>query len=308
MKQRAFDVLGNIAIVNFPRGWKNGRHGRAPNQVGLKENLRKRFLLEAKQKFANKILKENKSIKTILEKKGKIKGRLRKLTTIYVAGEKTKEVLYRENGCVFRFNIDNTYFSPRLSNERKEIAGSVKKNDLVLVMFAGVGPFSIVIGKNSPAKKIYSNEINREANKYCKLNIELNKLKDKVEIVPGDVKRVVGKLKKMSDFGQGVKKKSSFRASRKEREENKGLPRFDVIVMPRPQLKETFLKEAFKLSKKGTKIFYYDFCDADKIDEVKDKIKNEAKKCKKKIRILKTKTAGEIAPYRVRVRVDFMII
>ena len=95
MKQKAFDVLGNIAIVKFP------------------EDLR----VIDKKKFANKILKENKSIKTVLEKTGKIKGRLRKLTTKYIAGEKTKEVLYRENGCVFRFNIDNTYFSPRLSNE-----------------------------------------------------------------------------------------------------------------------------------------------------------------------------------------------
>ena len=40
-------------------------------------------------------------------------------------------------------------------------------------------------------------------------------LKQRVELVSGDVKRVVGKLK-------GAK--------------------FDVIVMPRPQLKDTFLK------------------------------------------------------------------
>ncbi|MEK6757661.1 MAG: hypothetical protein AABX88_00895, partial [Nanoarchaeota archaeon] len=153
------------------------------------------------------------------------------------------------------------------------------KGDSVLVMFAGVAPFSIVIAKNSKAM-VFSNEINREANKYGKLNVELNKVKNRVIFLDGDIKRIVKKIKE----------------------------KMDVIVMPRPQLKDSFLKEAFSLSKKGTRIFYYDFCDADKIDEVKDKIKNEAKKCKKKIRILKTKTAGEIAPYRVRVRVDFMII
>ena len=95
-KLRAFDVLGNIAIVNFPKESK----------------------LKDKKKFAEKILKQ-KPIKTVLEKQGKVKGRLRKIQTKYLAGEKTKEVLYRENNCVFRFNIDSTYFSPRLSNERK---------------------------------------------------------------------------------------------------------------------------------------------------------------------------------------------
>ena len=260
-KIRAFDVLGNLAIVNFP----------------------KEFKVKDKKIFGEKLIKENKAIKTVLEKEGKIKGRLRKLTTKHIVGEKTKEVLYRENNCVFRFNVDNTYFSPRLSNERKEVASLIKNNANVLVMFAGVSPFSIVIGKNSKAKKVYSNELNRLANKYAEQNIELNKLKGKVELVPGDVKKV---SKKLSD------KKASF----------------DVIVMARPQLKDSFLDSAFSLSKKGTIIFYYDFCDEDKVGEVKQMILDEAKKSKKKIKILKVKKAGEIAPYRVRIRFDLKVM
>ncbi len=260
MKHRAFNILGNVAVVNFSDETKASE----------------------KKKFADKILKENLSVKTVLEKSGKFSGRLRKMKTKFLAGEKIKEVLYKENGCVFRFNIDSTYFSPRLSNERKEIASKIKKDDEVLVMFAGVSPYSIVIAKNSKAKKVYSNEINREANKYAKLNIELNSLKDKVELIPGDMKKVTDNLKKQ----------------KKE---------FDVIVMPRPQLKETFLKQAFMLSKKGTRIFYYDFCKIGEEKEIIDKIKEEAKKAKKKIKILRKKKAGEIAPFKVRLRVDFVI-
>src|SRR6056297_2740259 len=132
--QRSFSVLGNIAIVNFPLEMKKSE----------------------KIKFAKKILKENKSVDTVLEKSGKFKGRLRKQETKFVAGIKNKEVLYRENNCVFRFDVDETYFSPRLSNERKEVSGLIGKGDKVLVMCAGVGPFSIVIAKNSFAKKVYS--------------------------------------------------------------------------------------------------------------------------------------------------------
>ena len=260
MKQRSYDMLGNIAVVNFPKLIKQTE----------------------KKKFAEKLLKEQKNIKTVLEKTGKIKGRLRKLTTKYIAGEKTKEVLYHENGCAFRFNIDSTYFSPRLSNERKEIASKIKKGENVLVMFSGVAPLPIVIAKNSKAKKIVSVEINKEANKYAELNVELNKVKNKVEIVQGDIIKIAKKF---------------------EREKIK----FDVIAMPRPQLKENFLKEAFMLSKKGTKIFYYDFSLISEMNLVIDKIKNGAKKYKKKIKILRTKIAGEIAPYKARVRIDFVV-
>ena len=255
--KKSFNILGSIALVNFSK----------------EDNL------SDKRKFAQEILKKNKSVKTVLEKSRNFSGRLRKMKTRHLAGEKNKEVLYKENNCVFRFNIDSTYFSPRLSNERKEVAKIVKKDDEVLVMFAGVAPFSIVIAKNSKAKKIYSNEINREANKYAKLNLELNKVKDKVELVSGDIKKVAKKLNK----------------------------KFDVIVMPRPNLKDSFLEQTFMLSKKGTKIIYYGFCKIEDKEKIVEEIKTEAKKAKKKIRILRKKDAGEIAPYKVRFRVDFVV-
>jgi tRNA (guanine37-N1)-methyltransferase len=254
-------MLGNVVIVNFARGTKNAD----------------------KKKFAIEILNKNKFIKTVLEKSGKFSGRLRKMQTKHIAGERNKEVLYKENNCSFRFNIDTTYFSPRLSNERKEIASFIKKNSEVLVMFAGVGPFSIVIAKNSKPKKVYSNEINREANKYAELNAEINGVKSKIEFVNGDIKKVVFRLKK-----QGKK--------------------FDFIVMPRPNLRESFLEQAFMLSKKGTKVYYYDFCKTDETNLIVEKIKNQAEKFKKKVKILKVKSAGETAPYKIRVRVDFMVL
>src|SRR3989344_7993328 len=173
MKQASFDILGNIALFKFQKGVSS----------------------KAKREFARKLLKKQSSVKTVLEKTGRFKGRLRKQTTKYIAGEKTKEALYKENGCVFRFNVDSCYFSPRLSNEREEVSKMVKKGDEVLVMFAGVAPYPIVIAKNSRAKVVYSNEINRDANKYAEMNIGLNKLKGRVVLFPGDIKRVVKKQK-----------------------------------------------------------------------------------------------------------------
>jgi tRNA (guanine37-N1)-methyltransferase len=258
---RSFNILGNVAIVNFS------------------DNIK----ASEKKKFADEILEKNKFIKTVLEKSGKFHGRLRKMQTKHLAGEKNKEVLYKENNCSFRFNVDTTYFSPRLSNERKEIASFIKKDSGVLVMFAGVAPFSIVLAKNSNPKKVYSNEINREANKYAELNAEINGVKNKIKFVNGDIKKVALKLK------------------------NEG-KKFDFIVMPRPNLKESFLEQAFILSKKGTIIYYYDFCKADETNLIVNKIKKQADKFKKKIKILKVKSAGETAPYKIRVRVDFQVL
>jgi tRNA (guanine37-N1)-methyltransferase len=235
MKQRAFSTLGSVAIVNFPFDTKE----------------------KEKKNFAKEILEKNNSIKTVLEKSHKFSGRLRKQKTRWVLGEKTKEVMYKENGCEFRFNVDETYFSPRLANERNEISKLMKKDEEVLVMCAGVGPFSIVIAKNSPVKIVYSNEINRKANEYGEENIIRNKLQDKVILVPGDIKKVAPKLKE-----KGKK--------------------FDVIVMGRPQLTDTFLEEAFILSKPGTRIYYYDFCLEEEKEKILEKVKEEAKTFGKK--------------------------
>ena len=249
-----YDVIGNIAILKFPE---------------KTENIKKK-------KIAFELLKKQKNIKTVLEKVDKVKGRLRTIKTRFLAGKNTRETIHKESGCLFKLDVEKCYFSPRLSGERAEIVKKIKSKDKVLVMFSGIAPFSIVIAKLSGARKIVSIELGEFCCKYARENILLNKTNN-VEIIQGDVKKVVSKLKE----------------------------KFDKIVMPRPQLKETFLKQAFSVSKKGTIIFYYDFGKEEK--EILEKIGKEAGKYKKRIKILGIKKAGDIAPYKYRFRVDFKI-
>ncbi len=252
-----FDLLGQVAIINFHE----------------KKNLKK------KKEIAKNLIIKHKNIKTVLEKVERIKGRLRKPTTKYLAGRKIKEVMYKENNCVFKFNIDETYFSPRLSNERKEIAKKIKKKDKVLVMFAGVAPYSIVIAKLRKPLIVYSIELNKKASKYAEENVRLNKVGDKVKVIQGDVKRIISKLNM----------------------------KFDVIVMPRPQLKESFLQQSFAVAKRGTRIFYYGFAKQGDEKKILEQIETEAKKAKKRIKIKKVKKAGNIAPYKFRWRIEFVV-
>ena len=241
--------------------------------VVLKQNKLKK---KEKLKLAKELLKRP-SIKTVVEKKDKIKGRLRTFKTKFIAGEKNLEVLHKENSCKFRLNVESCYFSPRLSGERKEIASLVKKKDRVLVMFAGVGPFSVLIAKK--VKEVVAIELSKACSKYAGVNVKLNKLNN-LEVIQGDVKKKI----------------------------NKKFGKFSVIVMPRPNLKESFLKEAFSVSKKGTKIYYYCFGHVDELGNLIKEVHEKAKESKKKIKILKIKKAGDIAPYKFRYRVDVEVM
>lgn len=259
--QRSFDYFGNVAVIKFSD---------------------KSLTRKTKVDFAKDLMKRQSAITTVLEKTGKFKGRLRTMETTHLAGEKTKEVLYKENGCSFRFNLDTTYFSPRLASERQELASLLKPTDEVLVMFAGVAPFSIVLAKQGKPKRLVSNEINRVANQYAKQNVVMNKVQDIVEIFPGDAKKAMPKLHTRGD-------------------------RFDVIVMARPQLKDTFLEQALLVAKKGTLVYYYDFCHVDEVETIVQKVSAEVARCGRSIRVLQTKLAGAIAPYHYRVRMDFVV-
>jgi len=314
------DIVGNIAILKFDRD----------------------VSVSKKKKVAEDFLKEHKSVRTVLEKVGKFSGRLRTHKTKFVAGEKNKEALYKENGCEFRFNVDSCYFSGRLSSDRKEIASKVKKKENVLVMFGGVGPYAITIGKTNKPKRVFSVELGRECNKYAKINVKRNKLESFVEVVQGDVRKKVPLLKEnahRTEFHGATKSKtlssqrtqddfvgltkSKTLSSQRTQDDFVGLTKsktlssqrtqddfvgFDRIVMSRPQLKDSFLDVAFKVIKKEGIIHYYGFYQEKDILELKSLIKSEAKKAKKKIRIQRIKKVGDIGPYRFRWRVDFKVL
>ena len=254
------DIIGDIAILKFPR--------------------RKPWLI--KKLKARRFLKEHKTIKTVLEKIEGFSGKLRTLKTKHLAGIKTKEATYKENNCTFKYNIDESYFSPRLSNERKLIADEVvklskKKGTKILIMFAGISPYPIVIAKKLKQSKkqatMISNELNKKANIYGRKNIILNKLQNNIILIGGDAKKLPTKLKE----------------------------KFEIILMPRPNLEDTFLKTALKLSKKGTIIFYHGFgTKKDVLDEIKKHTGN-------KIGKISIRKAGDIGPYKYRWQTKFKV-
>ena len=245
----SYDVVGNIAIL--PEDTKS------PNQV------------------AKSLLKTFKHIETIAIKTKIHSGKFRLQKTKILAGKKTKTALHKENNCFFKLNIDQTYFSPRLSTERLRISKLVKNNESILVMFSGIAIYPITISKHSKAKEIYAVEINPKAVEFAAENLKLNKINN-VKLYSGDARSIVPKLKL----------------------------KFDRIIMPLPGSAHEFLDVALeKLKPKGV-IHMYDF---ESKEDIPKKSIEKIKKYLKKPKILNVQKVGQYSPRKYRVCVDFKI-
>ena len=254
----SFDVVGDIMIfAEFPKE------------------------LVKKEKIVGRIILENyHQIKTILKKTKKYSGKYRTPTLKVVAGEKRKETTCRENNVLIKLDVEKVYFSPRMANERTRIAGLVKPNESVLVMFSGSGVYPLVIAKNSKCKETYGVEINPTGHKYALENVKKNKLEGKVRLFKGDVMKIVPKLKK----------------------------KFDRILMPLPKGAEKYLGVALKCAKKNSTVHFYDFLDEKESFKAEEKIKNACNKAKRKCRILNAVKCGQYSPGFYRFCIDFFVI
>jgi len=186
---KSYDIIGHIAIIEFDR-FKN---------ISYKEAI------GYKRKFAKALLITNKTVKSIYEKKGRVKGKFRLRNLKLLRGKDQPHTIYKENNCIFNLNVKKTYFSPRLAYERKRLVDyDIKDHEVIIDMFAGVGPYSIQIAKDHDVE-VYSFDINPIAYKYLKKNILLNKMKGKVYAFNINAKSL---LKSTNTLGNELKHKA----------------------------------------------------------------------------------------------------
>jgi len=167
---RAIDIVGKVAIVEIP-----------PE------------LEEHKRTVGEAILKAHKQIQTVLAKMSAVRGTKRLREYEVIAGSGETETVHREHGCIYHLDVRKVYFSPRLSFEHKRVASQVKANETVIDMFAGVGPFSILIAKMHKDVKVYAIDVNPDAVRYLERNAIANSVLDRVIPILGDAKKVIPK-------------------------------------------------------------------------------------------------------------------
>ncbi len=166
----SFDVIGDVAVIEFP-----------PE------------LSEYERVVAAGILKVHKNVNTVFAKAGPVSGDDRIRPLRHLAGENRTITVHKEFGCRFKVDLARTYFSPRLSTEHQRIASMVKPEECVVDMFAGVGPFSILIAKRLQKVEVHAIDSNPEATRLIEENVRLNKPKGVVKTWAGDARIVVEK-------------------------------------------------------------------------------------------------------------------
>ena len=251
---RSYDVIGGIAVVQ------------------LREELGPHV-----KEIAESVKRLNRSVETVLVKRGPISTRYRVGKFEVAAGSGKTVTRYRENGCVFELDVRRVFFSPRLSGERLRVARQVRSGETVADVFAGVGPYSILIAKMGKAKCVHASELNPEAFHYLKRNVALNKVDDLVHQYSGDARQVF----------------SSRPAS------------MDRVVMNLPHGATDYLDVALALLGRGGVIHFYGFGRGEKaVEEVSKVFETRCKELKRRVWIIRSKKLKEVAPRTWTVSVD----
>ncbi|MDI6884021.1 MAG: class I SAM-dependent methyltransferase family protein [Hadesarchaea archaeon] len=168
---RAFDVIGDIAVVKLPEK-----------------------LLSKKHLIGQALMQVHRHVRTVLNQTAPVRGEFRTRELEVIAGEPRTETVYQEGGCIFKVDLAKAYFSPRLATERLRVAKLVRLGEVVTNLFAGVGSYSIIIARHSKAARVYSIDKNPAAFEYMRENIRINKVGDRVVPILGDAREVVEKM------------------------------------------------------------------------------------------------------------------
>ena len=257
---RALDIVGDIAIVEIP-----------PE------------LEQHKEVVGEAILKTHKNVHVILSKAGKVSGTYRLRDFEFVAGEQRTYTIYKENGCTYHIDVAKAYFSPRLSHERERVASLVQEGETVADLFAGVGPFAILIAKSRKAAKVFAVDINPEAVDMQRKNAYTNRVENTLVSIVGDTRKIV---------------------------EEKLTGVADRVIMNLPETSFYFVDVACRVVKpEGGVIHFYGFVRSpDTLENMKTRFTEAVEKTGRKVeKFIVTKAVRETAPYECQAVLDAKI-
>lgn len=218
----AFDTLGDISIVRLPDEL-------LPYAKEVGDALRSAFP----------------RLRSVFLDHGVV-GEFRVLDLEVISGEDVSETVHTEYGLRFKVDPRKAYFNPRLSNERRRIASLVRDGETVVDMFSGVGPFAIMIAKLSRPGVVYAVDLNPEAVRLMRENVELNRVRGVVPL-EGDARQWVFDL-----------------------------PCADRVVMNLPHSAIDFFADALTRLKMGGVMHLYHICDRNDLPQVMEDLKQKA--------------------------------
>ncbi|WP_297465161.1 class I SAM-dependent methyltransferase family protein [Thermococcus sp.] len=248
----SFDIIGDIAIIELPEE-----------------------LMPCGRAIGEAILKVHRHIKAVFAKGGKVEGEYRVRELIHLAGENRTVTIHRENGIRLRIDVARVYFSPRLATERMRVFERAQPGEIVFDMFAGVGPYSILLAKK--ARLVFAVDLNPWAVCYLEKNVRLNRVNNVIPIL-GDVRKVAGKIKA------------------------------DRVIMNLPKFADRFLREAMLSVRPGGTIHYYGFGpEEDLYSEHEAMIRAIARELGLTVEFLDRRKVRPYAPRQFNIAIDFSV-
>ena len=254
----AFDTVGSIAIMDVP------------TELEQKERL-----------IGTQILLRNRHLTTVLAKVGGHQGVYRTQRMRVIAGADTRETTVIENGVRLKVNVEEAYYSVRMSTERRRILEQIRPGERILCLFSGVGPYPITFAKHSQASTIVGIEINPKAHELAVENAALNRVVN-VRLLCGDAHDVVTKL---ADQGE----------------------QFDRVTMPLPHTALEFIPDALRVSRPGTVIHCYGFYPEGQFTSAIPKLEEEFARAGAKLATWRITRVGQQAPRVWRICVDAVV-
>jgi tRNA (guanine37-N1)-methyltransferase len=253
----SYEVIGDIALLEDP-------------------DLDK----EKASKIADALLQTQPNIKTVLKPLTPVIGEFRTREFELIAGEPKTETVHREYGCRYKVDLARAYFTPRLSTERARILSWIKEGETVVDMFAGVGPYSILLAKSKKPSKVIAIDKNPDAVHYLKENIILNSVKN-IEAIEGDAREEAKKFAGTADH----------------------------VIMNLPHNAYEFIDSAVLLTKPGGIIHYYGITPEDDLFESSIKLIAEAaERAGRQIEVLEKRIVRSYAPYQYNICIEVRII
>ena len=185
-------------------------------------------------------------VKSVCNKFGEITGTFREPQIEVLAGSEDTVVTHVEHGIRYRFDIRKVMFAKGNLSERVRYPKQIKDGEVIVDMFAGLGYFSLAMGKLSNPEKIYSIELNPVSFGFLEENIRLNHI-SRIEAFNGDNREIIDSLVK-----KGVK-----------------VDRVLMGYLPPPK---EFLPWALKIVKSGGIVHYEDILNVNNVEEESEKV------------------------------------
>ncbi|WP_048147908.1 tRNA (guanine(37)-N1)/4-demethylwyosine(37)-methyltransferase Taw22 [Palaeococcus ferrophilus] len=212
----------------------------------------------------------------VVAKKGFHEGAFRIREYSIIWGEKRLTTVHKENGVELRVDLSKAFFNPRMKGERYRLAQLVKDGERILIPFAGLLPYALVIARYKNVK-ITAVELNEEAYRLGLENVELNRkrLRGEIEFIHGDVFEVLPEL-----------------------------PYYDRVISPTPRGVDAL---ALTLSKAKKCLHYYNFVHESRIAEFKNCIINECRRTGRECTV-RVKKVSDFKPHVFKVCADVSIL